>query len=184
MNAIKLSVVVLISLFLSSWRPITDAKPTIVIVDGKAILADVDNEGKVITTYMEVPEYFESAKPHDIKVEEAKQQYERLSSSELDQIRFIVMLEEGQVYDEFMVANIDDLVGHYRNTYANQIEITAARRGEKDDFVTKNVNHLKTMLMLRGIYEDDIKVKYRIDMGTEPIRFLKVASNLKALASD
>jgi len=43
-------------LTLSSFTISDDISTTIVVIDGKALLVDVDESGDVITTYMEVPE--------------------------------------------------------------------------------------------------------------------------------
>lgn len=156
---------------------------TIVVVDGKALLVDLNEEGKIVTTYMEVPEYFDNSKDHATKVIEAKANYTLLSKAEMDQIRFIALAEEGWDLDEFMISNIADLATHYQQTYANQIEITVARNKENSQLVEKNVKRIKELLYSYGVAQHDINVQYKVDLGEEPTRFIKVVSNLRSLAA-
>jgi len=169
-----------------SFYSFTSADPstTIVVIDGKALLVDLDARGKIVTTYMEVEGYFESTKDHESKVLDAKADYTRLSKAQMDQIRFISLADEGFKLDEFMVTNIADLATHYQQTYANQIEITAARNSTSNELVEANINKIKTLLVRHGVASHDIVVNYKIDMGEEPTRFVKVVSNLRSLASN
>ena len=60
-------------------------------------------------------------------------------------------------------------------------KITAAKNKSNDLLVRKNIKTIKKYLFSYGVLEDDIQVNFKIDMGEEPTRFIKVVSNLKAL---
>jgi len=167
---------------LFSFTPNIDPATTIVVVDGKALLVDINEYGQIVTTYMEVPEYFESTKDHDTKVSEAKESYTRLSKAQMDQIRFIALADKGWDLDEFMVNNIADLATHYQQTYANQIEITAAKNNSNADKLDYNISKIKNLLATYGVSEKDIVIRKKKDLGDEPTQFVKMVSNLKRLA--
>ena len=156
---------------------------TIVVIDGKALLVDVNEEGKILTTYMEVAEYFNNPKDHKTKVIEATANYTRLSKAEMDQIRFISLTDDGWDLDEFMVSNLADLAAHYQQTYANQIEITVARNKSNTAEIESNVKRITELLESYGVAKHDINIKYKVDLGEEPTRFIKVVSNLRSLVS-
>ena len=105
-NVAKTASAVFLLAILCSFNHNADPSTTIVVVDGKALLVDLDEAGQIVTTYMEVPEYFNSAKDHDTKVIEAKESYTRLSKAQMDQIRFIALADKGWDLDEFMINNI------------------------------------------------------------------------------
>lgn len=157
---------------------------TIVVIDGKALLVDLDNKGNIVTTYMEVPEYFESTKDHATKVTEAKRNYTKLSKAEMDQIRFIAIADKGWELDEFMISNLADLATHYQQTYANQIEITVAKNKTNEELIENNIDRIKELLLSYGVAEHDLVIKYKIDMGEDPTRFVKVVSNLRSLVNN
>lgn len=184
MKLISAGTLVLISLLISfsSFTTTDNFDTTIVVVDGKALLVDIDESGKILTTYMEVPEYFNDPKDHDSKVVDAKATYKRLSKAQMDQIRFISMAEKGWELDEFMVNNLADLAIHYQQTYANQIVITAAQQKSNKDLIASNVSVIKEILLSYGVSDKDIVVDYKTDLGDEPTRFVKVVSNLKQLS--
>lgn len=156
---------------------------TIVVVDGKALLVDLDEKGEIVTTYMEVSDYFENTNDHDTKVLEAKATYRRLSKEQMDQIRFIALADEGWSLDEFMKSNLADLATHYHQTYANQIEITVATHPKIKTILTENLQNITALLESYGVAKTDIIISYKKDMGEEPTRFIKVVSNLKELSS-
>jgi len=166
-----------------SYSTIDRTTTTIVVIDGKALLVDLNENGEIISTYMEVPEYFSSEKDHSAKVIDAKKTYTRLTEAQLDQIRFIALADEGWDLDEFMINNISDLANHYHQTYANQIEITAARNSKNAAILSTNVERIKELLVTYDVNPDDITLNYKIDLGDEPTRFIKVSSNLKTLSS-
>ncbi len=159
-----------------------EKETTIVVVDGKALLVDLNEKGEIITTYMEVPEYFASSKDHKTKVIEATASYKRLTKEQMDQIRFIALADDGWDLDEFMKSNLADLATHYHQTYANQIEITAAKTPSGDELVEQNLTVIKNLLVSYGVSKGDISINYKIDMGEEPTRFIKVVSNLRTLS--
>lgn len=182
-NLTKTAPAVFLLTILCSFNYIADPSTTIVVVDGKALLVDLDETGQIVTTYMEVPEYFKSTKDHDTKVIEAKESYTRLSKAQMDQIRFIALADEGWDLDEFMINNIADLATHYQQTYANQIEITAARNKSNTEKLDYNITKMKDLLASYGVANSDIVIKYKKDLGDEPTQFVKMVSNLKRLSS-
>ena len=155
---------------------------TIVVIDGKALLVDLNEKGEIVNTYMEFPEYFESNKDHSVKVEEAKVTYTKLTEAQMDQIRFIALADEGWDLDEFMISNLSDLASHYHQTYANQIQITAARNDYNREILENNIERIKELLVSFEVAPQDIVLDYKVDLGDEPTRFIKVASNLKMLS--
>lgn len=172
---------VLISFFITTAFTLTDNTTTIVVIDGKALLVDLNEQGEIVNTYMEFPEYFKSNKDHSEKVKDARATYTRLTEEQMDQIRFIALADEGWELDEFMVTNLSDLAEHYHQTYANQIEITAARNRYNKNILTSNINRIKELLISFDVAPNDIAIDYKIDLGDEPTRFIKVASSLKTL---
>lgn len=161
---------------------VNPATTTIVVIDGKALLVDLNEKGEIITTYMEVPEYFTTKKDHATKVTEAKAHYVKLTKREMDQIRFISMVDEGWTLDEFMVNNLKDISTHYHQTYANEIVITAAKNKKNTRVLEDNIQRIKSLLVSYGVLNDDIHISYKIDRSEEPTRFIKVASHLKQLS--
>jgi len=160
-----------------------DISTTVIVIDGKALLVDVDDRGEVITTYMEVPEYLTSTKNHSDKVTEAKASYMRLSKLQMDQIRFISILDADEVYKVTMLDNLSDLAKHYSQTYANEIVITVAKSNSNQKVIDYNLAAMKDKLHTLGVPEADITVDYKIDLGEAPTPFIKVASRLRKLAS-
>lgn len=154
-------------------------KTTIVVIEGKALLVDVDDNGNVVRRYMEVPEYFVSEKNHDEKVEAAKKKYEILKKHQIDQIRFIAFDESFSQLDENAMAHLQDVANHYRQTYANQVMITAAKRNNNSDLLEKMISDVTFVLRSFGVEEADIEIIYKNDKGDEPLQFVKVQSNLR-----
>ena len=171
----------LVALLFSSGYTFIDRETTIVVVDGKALLVDIDEKGEILETYMEVDDYFENSADHSSKVIEAKKIYHRLTKEQMDQIRFISMADEGWDLDEFMVANLVDLASHYQQTYANQIEITIPKNRSNTHLIDENLKMIKDILTIHGVNQNDIMVHFKIDLGDEPTRFVKVVSNFKRL---
>ena len=153
---------------------------TIVIVEGKALLVDVDDNGFVNNVYMEFPEYFNSAKDHESKVEEAKKSYRFLTARERDQIRYIALSDSDEM-DVIMSKNINDLAIHYAQTYANEVVITAPRNPRTAKFIDHNLEMIKGALKSQGVSEKDIRIDFKVDRGEEPTRFIKVVSHLREL---
>lgn len=159
-----------------------EIETTIIVINGKALLVDVDESGKVITTYMEVSNYFNSAtEDHGAKVEKAKMEYISLTQQQLDQIRFIALSQDPEQLDEVMLTNLADLSMHYHDTYANEIVITAARNRRTAHLLETNIFKIKEILAQHGVSEQDIRIEYKVDMGDEPTRFIKVVSHLRNL---
>ena len=154
---------------------------TIVVIDGKALLVDLNEKGEIMTTYMEVADYFENHKDHKTKVLEAKATYKRLTKEQMDQIRFIALTDNGWTLDEFMKSNLSDLATHYHQTYANQIEITIAKHPDVEHLIEENVQTIVGHLQSNGVLEQDISINYKKDLGNEATRFIKVVSNLRTL---
>lgn len=183
------TLVIIISLFLSSLsvHAATDYfnnidlgdKTTIVVIEGKALLVDIDDNGKVLRKYMEVPEYFASDRNHEEKVEAAKKKYEILKKHQIDQIRFIAFDESFSQLDENAMTHLQDVANHYRQTYANQVLITAAKRTNNGDLLDRMISDVTFVLRSFGVEEADIEVIYKNDKSDEPLQFVKVQSNLR-----
>jgi hypothetical protein len=154
-------------------------KTTIVVLEGKALLVDVDDNGDVIRRYMEVPEYFESKKDHEEKVVAAKKKYEILKKHQIDQIRFIAFDNSFDKLDENAMKHLQDVALHYQQTYANQVIITAARRNSNAELLGKMISDVDFVLQSLGVAKEDIEVVYKNDKGNEPLQFVKVQSNLR-----
>jgi len=170
-------------LLFTSFTTSDDLSTTIIVIDGKALLVDVDESGDVINTYMEVPEYLTSSKRHEDKVIDAKASYMRLSKLQMDQIRFVSLLAHDEEYKVIMLNNLSDLASHYQQTYANQIVITVAKNDSNTQLIDYNVKMIKLHLSKAGVAEADITVDYKVDLGDDPTPFIKVASRLRKLAS-
>ncbi|MEL6122816.1 MAG: hypothetical protein AAFR14_03770 [Bacteroidota bacterium] len=158
-----------------------DIETTIVVVNGRALLADVDASGKILTTYMEVDNYFDDSSDHESKVTAAKVVYKRLTEEQLDQTRFIAFSDKEGELSDVMIANLSDLSIHYKQTYANEIVITAPRNHRTADLLELNLAKIKDVLLQFGVETYDIRVDYKKDMGDEPTRFVKVVSHLRNL---
>ena len=159
-----------------------EVETTIVVINGKALLVDLDDSGNVIKTYMEVENYFNSDSDHDTKVANAKSEYVMLTQRQLDQIRFIAITDDTeQGISDAMASNLTDLSMHYQETYANEILITAARNEKTSSELDTNIKMIKEYLVQYGVNEEDINVQFKIDMGDEPTQFIKVISHLQNL---
>ncbi len=167
----------------SSFILSDDISTTILVIEGKALLVDIDEKGEVITTYMEVPEYLTTKKNHEDMVTEAKASYMRLSKLQMDQIRFISILDQGEVFQTIMLENLEDLAAHYNQTYANQIVVTVATNDSNKNLINYNVEMIKSQLVSYGVPTNDILVDYKVDLGEDPTPFFKVSSSLRKLAS-
>jgi len=171
-------------LFISSSSIYTDEiKTTIVVISGKAMLVDIDDRGEVVKTYMEVPEYLTTPGTHDRKVKAAKASYLRLSKRQMDQIRFITILDKDEDYKLVMRQNLSDLAKHYNDTYANEVLVTVARGALADELIAYNVHQISTALMSHGVLEEDITVEFKVDLGEDPAPFIKVLTRFKKLTS-
>ncbi len=163
---------------LTSSMPNND-ETTIIIENGKAILADVDKNGEVVKRYLEVPEYFESEKSHDEKVKAAKKKYEILKKHQIDQIRFIPFDGTFEKLDQNAMTHLHHVANHYKQTYANQIKITAAKRADNTPILDHLLDDVVFVLRSLNVAEEDIEVVYKNDKGDEPLQFVKVQSSLK-----
>jgi len=179
---IGIALIALVILF-ASFTVSDTITTTVIVIEGKALLVDVDEQGEVITTYMEVPDYLTSSKEHDVKVVEAKASYMRLSKIQMDQIRFISILDLQEEYQTTMTSNLSDLAKHYHQTYANEIVITVARNDANKDLIAYNVEAITKELGVHGVSADDVTVEYKIDLGEDPSPFIKVSSGIRKLAS-
>lgn len=168
-------------LITSSFTTSEEFLTTIIVVDGKALLVDVDEHGEVVKTYMEVPDYLTSNKEHNEKVKEARANYIRLSRLQMDQIRFITVLKVKEEYKSVMRSNLADLASHYHQTYANEIIITVAQSNSNEDVMIYNLSLIKEELSKHEVSAADIKVEYKQDLGDAPSPFIKVASRLSKL---
>lgn len=174
--------VVLVGLFVTIEEGVTtysDDKTTIIVIEGKALLVDVNENGEVIRRYMEVPEYFESKKDHEEKVIAAKKKYEILKKHQIDQIRFIAFDNSFEQLDENAMKHLQDVAIHYQQTYANQVVITAAKREANAKLLGKMITDVEFILQSFGVAQEDIEVVYKNDKGDEPMQFVKVQSNLR-----
>lgn len=156
-----------------------DEKTTIVVIEGKALLVDVNEKGEVIRRYMEVPEYFSSKKDHEEKVEAAKKKYEILKKHQIDQIRFLAFDESFSQLDENAIKHLIDVSNHYKQTYANQVIITAAKRASNEKLLDKMIQDVEFILKSYGVAKEDIVIEFKNDKGDEPMQFVKVQSNLR-----
>jgi hypothetical protein len=154
-------------------------KTTIVVENGRAYLAEVDDRGTVIKRFIEVPEYFESEKSHDEKVAAAKKKYEILKKHQIDQIRFVPFDGSFDRLDEQAVANLHHIAGHYRQTYANEITVTAAKRKGNEEVLEKMINDVILVLRSLDVPEEDITIDYKYDQSDEPLQFVRIQSKLK-----
>ena len=180
MNTLKIAFFSFAIIAIASFT-YNDRTTTIVVLDGKALLVDIDRSGSIIETYMEVPEYFISKKDHNSKVTAAKATYTRLTKEQMDQIRFISITGINQALDSFMKSNLEDLSMHYHQTYANQIEITVAENQSNRKLLEFNISRIEDYLIQYGVESSDIQINYKQDLGDEPTTFIKVVSNLKNL---
>lgn len=174
--------VLLVGLFMNIEEGIgvdSDDKTTILVIEGKAHLVDVNENGEVIRRYMEVPEYFESKKGHNEKVKAAKKKYEILKKHQIDQIRFIAFDSSFEKLDENAMKHLQDVAIHYQQTYANQVVITAAKRGSNSDLLETMIEDVEFILQSFGVAPEDVEVVYKNDKGDEPMQFVKVQSNLR-----
>lgn len=170
-------------LTLTSFTLTDDISTTIVVIDGKALLVDVDEEGKVVRTYMEVPEYLTSNRRHEDMVSEARANYKRLSKLKKDQIRFISILDLDEDHQTIMLKNLEDLATHYKQTYANQVVVTIAENKSNKDLIDYNIEMISNKLEKFGVPKSDIIIDYKVDLGKDPTPFFKVSSSLRELAS-
>lgn len=152
---------------------------TILILDGKAVLVDIDDEGHVLRKYMEVPEYFETDTKHEEKVEAAKKKYEILKKHQVDQIRFIAFDQSFSKLNETAMKHILDVASHYTQTYANEVVITAARRQNNNELLDKLIDDISFVLKAQGVAEEDITINYKEDKGELELQFVKVKSSLR-----
>ena len=152
---------------------------TIVVENGRAYLAEVDGQGKVIKRFIEVPEYFDSEKSHEEKVAAAKKKYDILKKHQIDQIRFVPFDGSFDRLDEQAVANLHHVAGHYRQTYANQITITAAKRTGNEEVLEKMLNDVILVLRSLDVPESDITIEYKQDQSNEALQFVRIQSQLK-----
>lgn len=163
---------------LCAFEPIT----TIIVIEGKAFLVDVDENGTVLTTYMEVKDYFNNDKPISEKLDEAVANYIMLSNQELDQIRFISLTDKKAGLDNNAKSNLFDIYAHYLDTYANNIVITGAKNPRTDKQLGLTIDMIKAYLNSLGANSKDIEVIYKIDLGDEPTQFVKVVSRLREIS--
>ena len=154
---------------------------TIVMIEGKAFLAEVDDKGVVLHKYMEVKDFDERGDDLKNQIERAKQNYLEIKEREKDQIRFLQYdYVDGEVRG-LANAHLDDLVTHYNNTYANQIVITFGKRPGNEDLLKEKERLLIAALEERHVPKENIKVLYKWDRGPEPTQFIKIKTGLRDL---
>ena len=154
---------------------------TIIVIEGKAFLAEVDDKGVVMHKYMEIKDYDRSEKNLGKQIERAKQSYLEIKEREKDQIRFLQYdYVDGKVKG-LASGHLDDLVLHYNNTYANQIVITFGKRPGNEEILKEKENLLITALEDRDVPKENIKVLYKWDRGPEPTQFIKIKTGLRDL---
>jgi len=133
---------------------------TIIVENGRAYLAEVNEEGKVVKRFIEVPEYFDSEKSHEEKVAAAKKKYNILKKHQIDQIRFVPFDGSFERLDEQAVANLHHIAGHYRQTYANEITVTAAKRPGNEEVLDKMINDVISVLKSLDVPESAITIDF------------------------
>ena len=126
-----------------------------------------------------MPEYFDSEKSHEEKVAAAKKKYEILKKHQLDQIRFVPFDGSFDRLDEQSVANLHHIAGHYKQTYANEIKVTAAKRPGNAAVLEKMVNDVLLVLASLDVPEEDITIEYKHDQSDEPLQFIRIQSQFK-----
>lgn len=158
-----------------------DTDITIVFIEGKAFLADVDEEGKVLHKFMEVKDFVASPDQLDSQVKKATEDYERLLELQKDQIRFIALGQlEGEM-GEVAMNHLTDLTQHYNNSYANQVVITLGKRPGNEEFLKEKAAQLKQALVNLNVAKEDVEIIYKWDRGPEPTQFIKVRTGLREL---
>lgn len=156
-------------------------KVTIVVLDGKAFLANVNDQGEVVFKYMELQGSIDLSQNLEGEVVRAREQYEKIRELEKDQIRFINYELVGSTIAEAANAHLRDLVNHYNNTYANQIVITLGKRQGNEEFLNEKENLLTEALLQMQVPKEDIIIVYKWDRGPEPTEFIKVQTSLREL---
>lgn len=160
---------------------ISNEEITIVVVEGKAFLADVDAAGRIVHKYMEIEGYIDTGKVFDKQVEKAKEDYLRISEREKDQIRFIQYDYLNGAVTGLAIGHLSDLTKHYNNSYANQIIITLSKRSGNELFLKEKEELLVEALLKLKVPDEDIEVRYKWDRGDEPTQFVKVNTDLRQL---
>jgi len=143
---------------------------TIIVENGRAYLAEVNEEGKVVKRFIEVPEYFDSEKSHEEKVAAAKKKYNILKKHQIDQIRFVPFDGSFERLDEQAVANLHHIAGHYRQTYANEITVTAAKRPGNEEVLDKMINDVISVLKSLDVPESAITIDFKQDQSKDPLQ--------------
>ncbi len=151
---------------------------TIIVENGRAYLAEVNEEGKVVKRFIEVPEYFDSEKSHEEKVAAAKKKYNILKKHQIDQIRFVPFDGSFERLDEQAVANLHHIAGHYRQTYANEITVTAAKRPGNEEVLDKMINDVISVLKSLDVPESAITIDFKQDQSKDPLQFVRIQSQL------
>jgi len=154
---------------------------TIIVLEGKAYLAHVDESGKVIHKYMEIEGEVDTKTNLDGQVEKAKSDYLELKEREKDQIRFIAYDFLSEKVEPMAMTHLSDLADHYNNSYANQIIITFGKRPGNEAYLKEKENLVVSALINLKIPEEDIEVRYKWDRGPEPTEFIKVNTTLRDL---
>ena len=156
---------------------------TIVVLQGKAFLAQVDDNGNVMYKYMLIEGEVDTNNDLELQVEKAKESYRALQDREKDQIRFLAYDFVTDKVEDSAVSHLRILADHYNNSYANQIVITFGKRPGNEAYLKEKENLIVTALIHLGIPNEDIEVKYKWDRGPEPTEFIKVNTGLRELPS-
>ena len=176
-----LKAIVFSFLFLITSYTTFESDITIIFIEGKAYLADVDTEGKVVHKYMEVKDFVDSPEQLSAQIDKATEEYKRLLELEKDQIRFIAIGQLTDEIGEIAMTHLTDLTQHYNNSYANQVVITMGKRPGNEAFLNEKGKQLKQTLVNLNVAQEDIEIIYKWDRGPEPTQFIKVRTGLREL---
>jgi len=179
-NAILISVLTLITstIFANTYTPthdVEDVKKTIILINGIAVLVDIDANGKVINNYLLVPDYFSSNDAHDLLVEKAEVEYEE-ELAILDRSKLIIFGEESAMLNEAAVDNIRTLANLYNYGSIQNVNITAGHveNADDEDTVNDRINAITQMLEDFGVKEGDISADVKIYRSELPNQFVKI----------
>jgi len=179
-NAILISVLTLITstIFANTYTPthdVEDVKKTIILINGMAVLVDIDANGKVINNYLLVPDYFSSNDAHDLLVEKAEVVYEE-ELAILDRSKLIIFGEESAMLNEAAVDNIRTLANLYNYGSIQNVNITAGHveNADDEDTVNDRINAITQMLEDFGVKEGDISADVKIYRSELPNQFVKI----------
>ena len=158
-----------------SFNDSDQVKKTIILINGSAFLVDMNVEGKIVTNYLMIEDYFTSNDTHETLIEKASKIYD-LEFGILERSKLIIFAEGSSLLDDSAVDNIRRLSTLFVKSPSQNINITFGQSENKEsNILSENrVSAIRQLLKDFGVKEGDMSTDVKIYRSELPNQFVKI----------